>query len=193
MNARRLYGPSVLAALAMGGLAFFAASRTWAHTTITSEGLASTDLATTGAQAEPLISALAVVGAAGALALLAAGRRLRRLTGLLFAVVGITGLWVAPWPGSSALLDAVERQALESPAYVGPESIGATTSTWWYAVAAFAFAALIVVGAVVMRFCVAWPTMSSKYDAPGGSSGAVAADREPDMWKALDDGEDPTQ
>lgn len=193
MNARRLYGPSVLAALAFGGLAFFAVARTWAHTTITSEGLASTDLATTGAQAEPLTSALAVVGAASALALLAAGRRVRRLTGLLMVVVGITGVWVAPRPGSSALLDAVRRQALDSPAYTGPESIGDTTTTWWYAVAVFALVGLVVVGGFVMRFCAAWPTMGSRYDAPGAKADRRAADLEPDMWKALDEGEDPTQ
>ena len=39
-----------------------------------------------------------------------------------------------------------------------------------------------------------WPAMGSRYDAPGARADAedAAPDTEQDMWRALDDGRDPT-
>ena len=65
--------------------------------------------------------------------------------------------------------------------------------TWWYwsalagAVLAVAMAALAVVA--VAR----WPEMSRRYDAPTQSRTADRAADEHALWKAISDGEDPTQ
>lgn len=197
MNARRLYGPVVLATLATGGLGFWAASRPWGKTVLTSEGLKPSDLHVSGADAEPLVSALALVVVAAALALLAAGPRLRKGVGVLTLIVGVLGIVVAPRPGGSGIRHAVTTAAEASPAYTGPESIGDISSTPWYFVSILAFVLAVLLGAAMLRWSRAWPTMSSRYDAPGARP--KLPDKLPekisdaDMWKAMDEGNDPTQ
>lgn len=193
MNARRLYGPVVLATLATGGLGFWAASRPWATTVLSTEGLAPTDLSVSGTDAEPLVSAFAVVVVTAALALLAAGPRLRQVVGVLTMLVGLGGILVAPRPGSAGIDHAVTKAAEASPAFTGPESIGSVSSTWWYFVAVFAFAVAIVLGAAMVRWARAWPTMGSRYDAPGARPKPAKPEKDADMWKAMDEGHDPTQ
>lgn len=193
MNARRLYGPVVLATLATGGLGFWAASRPWAKTVLSSDGLAPTDLKVSGADAEPLVSALALVVVTAALALLAAGPRLRQCVGVLTMIVGVIGIVVAPRPGSAGVRRSVATAAEESPAFTGPDSIGSISSTPWYFVAIVAFAFAVLLGAAMLRWARAWPTMSSRYDAPGARPKRTEAISDADMWKAMDEGTDPTQ
>lgn len=193
MNARRLYGPVVLATLATGGLGFWAASRPWATTVLSSEGLAPTDLNVSGTDAEPLVSALAVVVIAAALALLAAGPRLRKVVGVLTILVGVLGIVVAPRPGAAGIRSAVTKAAEASAAYTGPESIGDISSTFWYFVSVLAFVLAVLLGVAILRWSGAWPTMSSRYDAPGARPKPAEKISDADMWKAMDEGNDPTQ
>ncbi|MFI5426016.1 Trp biosynthesis-associated membrane protein [Aeromicrobium sp. UC242_57] len=193
MSPRRLYGPVVLATLAVGGLAFFAASRAWATTTLSSDGLPPTDLQVTGTDAEPLVSALALVVVTAALAVLAAGPRLRRVVGVLLILVAGLAIVVAPRPGSGGIDRAVSSAAEESPAFTGPESIGAISSTPWYFVAVLAFVLAVLLGAAIVRWAPSWPTMSSRYDAPGAAPRAAEPTSGTDLWKAMDEGRDPTE
>jgi uncharacterized membrane protein (TIGR02234 family) len=55
----------------------------------------------------------------------------------------------------------------------------------------FIFAAAL--GVVTTRFASVWPTMGSRYDAPPVRPSAQAEQDDNDMWKALDEGRDPTQ
>jgi uncharacterized membrane protein (TIGR02234 family) len=94
--------------------------------------------------------------------------------------------------GASSLEDAVDRAVKESPAYTGSADPGFTASAWKY-VTAFAFVLAALFGGVTARFGATWPTMSSRYDAPAARPAVTAPETDAEMWKALDEGRDPTQ
>lgn len=191
MTPRRLYAPVVLATLATGGLAFFAAGRTWAESEVVTDGLAPATVSVSGTDAQPLVSALALVVVTSALAILAAGPRLRRFVGVLTILAAGIGAVVVPRSGSGRLADALVTAAEKSPAYSGPASLSEVTHTPWDLVTITAFVLAVALGAVTVRFGPQWPTMGSRYDAP--SSRPPKDNRtDTDMWKAMDDGQDPT-
>jgi uncharacterized membrane protein (TIGR02234 family) len=191
VNPRRLYAPVVLGTLAAGGLAFFAASRTWAHVTIATDGLPSDSVDVTGTDAQPLVPALALVVVTAALAVLAASPRVRRAVGALTVLVAVAGALLVLLGGSS-LDDAVDSAVEASPAFTGSGSRDFDASVWVYVtVLAFVLAALL--GAVTARFGGRWPTMGSRYEAPAARPAPAAPQSDTDMWKALDEGRDPTQ
>lgn len=192
MSPRRLYAPVVLATLATGGIAFLAAGRTWAEADVKAEGLASATVRVTGTDAQPLVSALAIVVVTAALAVLAAGPRLRRVVGALTVLVGVGGAVLVPRSGSGVLDDALRTAAEKSPAYTGPSSIGDTSYSLWYLVAIAAFVAAAGLGVTTVRLARQWPTMSSRYDAPSARPVRDEAVTDSDMWKAMDRGDDPT-
>ena len=191
MNPRRLYAPVVLGTLAAGGLAFFAASRTWAHVRVATDGLPSDSVDVTGTDAQPLVSALALVVVTAALAVLAASPRVRRVVGGFTVVVAVMAAVIVLLGGSS-LDSAVDHAVKESPAYTGSGDHDFTTSAWKY-VTAFAFVLAALLGGVTARLGALWPTMSSRYDAPAARPAVAAPQSDAEMWKALDEGRDPTQ
>ena len=191
MTSRRLYAPVVLGTLAAGGLAFFAASRTWAHVRIATDGLPSDSVDVTGADAQPLVSALALVVVTAALAVLAASPRVRRVVGVFTVLVAAAGAVIVLLGGSS-LDNAVDHAVKASPAYTGTGDHDFTTSAWKY-VAALAFMIAAVLGGITAKLGASWPTMSSRYDAPAARPAVTAPQSDAEMWKALDEGRDPTQ
>lgn len=192
MSPRRLYAPVVLGTLVAGGLAFFALGRTWAQSEVVAEGLTTDKVSASGSAAHPLASALALVIIASALAILAASQRIRRAVGILTLVVAIIGIWIIVM-GGDALNDTLAGAVEKSPAFTGsniPEDID--RSAWHFAaIAAFIIAAAL--GAITTRWASHWPTMSSRYDAPPVRPSAQQTQDDHDMWKALDEGRDPTQ
>ncbi|MEO6470463.1 MAG: Trp biosynthesis-associated membrane protein [Aeromicrobium sp.] len=192
MNARRLYGPSVLAALAAGGIAFFASSRSWAHASVTADGVPSAPIDVSGADAVALIPALALVIVTAALAVLAASIRVRRAVGILITVVAAIAIVAIARAGGS-IDDAVTAAIHDSPAFIGTNTPGSVGHSVWRWVALSAFLASALVGLVITRFGALWPTMGRKYDAPKAHTSTFDPETEADIWKALDDGRDPTQ
>jgi len=192
VNPSRLYGPSVLGALATGGLAFFAASRTWAHTSVEASGVPTARVAVPGSEAVALVPALALVIVAAALAVLAASVRVRRAVGLLIVAVAVIGVLVI-LRATGDIDKAVDDAVRDSPAFIGTNAPGAVSHTLWRWVTASAFVLSALVGVVITRFGALWPTMGRKYDAPKAHSVNEQADTEADIWKALDEGQDPTQ
>lgn len=191
MNTRRLYAPVVLATLAAGGLAFFATSRTWAHVRVVTDGLPSDSVDVSGTDAQPLVSALALVVVTSALAVLAASRRVRRVVGGFTVLVAVTAVVIVLLGGSS-LDSAVDRAVEASPAFTGTGGHDFTTSVWKYVtVLGFVLAALF--GGITAKLGATWPTMSSRYDAPAARPAVTAPQSDAEMWKALDEGRDPTQ
>jgi uncharacterized membrane protein (TIGR02234 family) len=187
VTARRLYAPVVLALLACGGLAFLAASRTWAEATVRAEGLPSDTVAVTGADAQPLVPALALVVVTTGLAVLAASVRVRWLVGILLVVVGLGAALLVVTGGSS--IDAAFDDAVrDSAAFTGDNVPDARQSPAWPILAAVAFAASAAVGVLVVRLAGSWPTMGGRYEAP-----SAKAETEDDLWSALDEGRDPTE
>lgn len=194
MTPQRLYAPVVLLTLAAGGLAFLAAGRTWAAVQVKAQGLAPAKVSVSGADAQPLVSALAVVVVTAALAILAAGPRMRRVVGVLTILVSVTAVVLVPRSGSDTLADALRSEAELSPAYTGPSSLGDISYAHWDLLAIAAFVLAVLLAATTVRFAGQWPTMSSRYDAPT-SRPTTPVDRElsdTDLWKAMDRGDDPT-
>lgn len=183
--ADRSYAAAVTLGLAGAGLAAVAASREWASTSADSAGI-QVEAAVTGADSQPLVPALALVALAAWGAVLVMRGRARRV------VAGI-GLLAAAGAALSAVLalSVVQDDAVEAAI-----SRGATGDTFDTALSAWYF--LTVLGAVLAAaaFVVAvlrsprWPEMGAKYDAPTGRPAAPAS--EEDMWRALDEGRDPT-
>ncbi|MCW2751888.1 MAG: family rane protein [Aeromicrobium sp.] len=191
MNVRRLYAPVVLGTLAAGGLAFFTASRTWAHARIAAEGLPPDTVKVSGSDAQPIVTALALVAVTAALAVLASSPRLRRGVGVFTVIVALAGI-VVVLTGGSSVDDAVAKAVKASPAFTGSNT-PTTHHTIWLALTVVAFLLVAGLGAVTARFGPLWPTMSSRYDAPRVRAAKVAPQTDADMWKALDEGHDPTQ
>ncbi|MCW2830596.1 MAG: family rane protein [Aeromicrobium sp.] len=192
MNPRRLLAPVVLATLATGGLAFFAASRTWASARVAAEGLPTDSVEVTGSDGTPLASALAVVVVASALAVLAASPRLRRGVGVFTALVALAAVWVIATGGDG--VDRAVRDAIkESPSFTGASSRAGIDRTAWHVVAMAAFALAAALGAVTARFGGRWPSMGSRYDAPAAHQSQATPESDTDFWKAMDEGRDPTQ
>ena len=195
MNARRLYAPVVLALLAVGGLTFLAATRTWGRATVRTEGFPPDDVAVSGRDVDPSAAALALVVVAAALAVLAASVRVRRVVGVLVVVVAVVGAVVALAADPSG--DAFEQAVQESPAYAGTNFPDAVDVTAWPLVTVAGFGLAAALGVVVTALAGRWPTMGRRYDAPaahGPERTSVDDDASPaDIWKALDEGNDPTQ
>lgn len=191
MTARRLYAPVVLGTLASGGLAFFALGRVWARGDVVAEGLSTDKVTATGSDAHPLASALALVIVASALAILAASKRLRRVVGVLTVVVAVVALAILTL-GGDALDDTLRAAVEKSPSFTGDNfPVDIRHTAWrWVAIAALVLAAGL--GVVTARWAAVWPTMSSRYDAPPVRTRSQV-EQDDDMWKALDEGRDPTQ
>jgi uncharacterized membrane protein (TIGR02234 family) len=190
---RRQLAYAVLLCLAGAGLGFFAATRTWAVELAGRPApLPSVRIAQTGAVLLPWLSPLAVVGLAGAGAVLATRGAGRRLVGGLLLLVG---LGVAGG-GAYGLLGLARGAA--SPAWPVLCVVGGL-------LAASAGALTAVRGH-------SWPAMGARYErgatAPGatagrgrdavsapipaGTDGRVEGRRTTEAWDALDRGEDPT-
>ncbi len=190
-RARRWYAPTVLGLLAAGGVAFLAASRQWVDATVASDGLPSDTIEITGSQALPLVSALALVVVTAALAVLATGGRVRRGVGVITVLAAAGGLWVVVTGDSSidrAFADAVEQ----SPAFTGGDVPPSSQSVLWPIVAAAAFAIATALGALTVVVGHRWSAMSRRYEAPTGAA-PTRPTTEADIWKALDEGRDPTE
>jgi uncharacterized membrane protein (TIGR02234 family) len=191
VNVRRLYAPVVLGTLGAGGVAFFTASRTWAHARIAAEGLPPDTVKVSGSDSQPIITALALVAITAALAVLASSPRLRRIVGVFTVGVAVAAIAVVLFDGSS-VDEAMTKAVKASPAFTGSNT-PATHHTAWPVLTVVAFIVVAGLGALTARFGPVWPTLSSRYDAPRIRPSEVAPQTDAEMWKALDEGRDPTQ
>jgi uncharacterized membrane protein (TIGR02234 family) len=190
VTSRRLYAPVVLTLLACGGLAFFAASRTWVEATVRAEGLPPDPVVVSGTDAQPLVPALALVVVTGALAVLAASVRVRWVVGVLIFMVGL-GAAILVATGGPALDGALDDAVRRSTAFTGDNTPDARHVVVWPVLAGAAFVAAALLGLVVVRLAGAWPTMGSRYESPTGKTDDTRT--EDDIWSALDEGRDPTE
>ncbi len=194
MNFRRWYAPTVLAFLALGGWVFFAASRTWLSANVRAAGLPSDLVTVTEADAQPLIPALGLVIAAAGLAVLATRGRLRQLVGFLVTAAAV-GIVIAVATGADTRLAALNASIDQSTAFTGDNRPSPHEHEWLLWTVVLAALLAFGLGVLTMIAARAWPAMSGRYDAPR-SSGSVAIEPEradgADLWKALDEGHDPT-
>ena len=181
----------VLGLLAAGAVALFAVTRAWASATVRTPGLPTDQVSVSGVDAAPILAGLAVVIVAAALGVVAAGGWLRQVVGLLIAAVaGFAALRALTLNTGGAAL----RRALEdSPAYIGGSGSGTIAPVHggaWPWLAAVAFAIASVLGLIVAMRGRAWPRMSARYERQASPGSEVV--EEDDLWRAQDQGHDPT-
>jgi uncharacterized membrane protein (TIGR02234 family) len=180
--AHRGFAVTVLGGLCGAGLAAVAGTRTWATGEGDAAGL-SVSAAVTGADAEPLVAALALVALASwgaVLVLRGVSRRVVSALGLLASL----GALVAVVLGFTETQDDAAA-ALSQAGATGDVLVTRLTSWYYLAGAGAALSGLAF--AVAVRRAAGWPTMGSRYDAPRPTR---APDHDP--WRALDEGRDPT-
>jgi uncharacterized membrane protein (TIGR02234 family) len=188
---RRTFGPVVLLGLASAGLVAVAGDRAAAHVTSTNDDSATAtaiSLARYDAH-QPLVTALGLVVLACWGVVLVTRGRVRRGIALLGAVAslgavaaGVVGIVTEP----GRLEDAIV-------AFGGGVD---TFPTAWAFVAVLGGVVSVVACVLAVRLAPSWPEMGSRYDAPGAAAPVpeVAPEEQTslDLWKAMDEGRDPT-
>jgi uncharacterized membrane protein (TIGR02234 family) len=186
----RSFAPTVLAGLAGAVVAAVAAGRTWATASGSAAGV-HVRAGVTGSDAAPLALALALVSlAAWGVVLVVRGTARRVVAGIgAAAALGVVAATVAGFGRAHA--DATDAAVAKGAARGVVE---ANVSGWYYLTVlggVLALAGFVVAVAAAPR----WPAMGSRYDAPRapGDRGTGPAVTDTDMWRALDDGRDPTE
>lgn len=175
---RRGLAYAVLLGLAGGGLALYAATRTWAVEVWPRPPLPPREVPYTGGQLLPWLPALAVVALAGAAAVLATQGLVRRVVGVLLLLV-------------SAAVVAGGGYPLLAQDDIGPG---------WPALCLVGGLVAAAGAAMTARHGHQWPVMGARYErgttrstgAPAPDGGRVGLGNTREAWDALDRGEDPT-
>jgi len=181
----RSFGPTVLLGLAGAVLAAVAGSRTWAQSSGDAAGIRVTASAT-GSDSTPLAAALALVALAAWGVVLVTRGRVRRLVSVA-GLAASTGALVAVGSGFGDAQETARAAALARGAT--GDVLVSGLSAWYYLTgvgAALTAAAFVLATARAPQ----WPAMGAKYDAPAARRERPAADE--DLWRALDEGRDPT-
>ena len=185
----RGFGPVVLLGLASAGLATVAAGRTWATATPVADGggFEGMPAATvTGADVAPLALPLGLVALAAWGAILVLRRRGRRVVSVL-GLLATAGAAVTAAMLAHTAPDVARRD-------LGDVSAELSTTAWPFVTIGAALVAAVAF-ALAWRAAPTGPEMSSRDDAPAGSEPDATADASDDtrgLWKALDEGHDPT-
>jgi uncharacterized membrane protein (TIGR02234 family) len=187
---RRTFGPVVLLGLASAGLAAVAGNRPWVEWTGTSEGQGSL-LTVTGDDTAtvPLAGALALaVLACWGVVLVTRGRVRRAIAALALVVSG--GMVATAVLGYRSATNGLRSDLAE----LGIDDLSVQPVVWYWVFLTCALVAVVAAGAAV-RLAPAWPEMGSRYDAPGAAPQPheeTGLETGLDLWKALDEGRDPT-
>ena len=199
-KARRTFGPVVLLGVASAALAAAAGNKPW----VTGRsGVVDTDadagsamgstLSLDSVAESPLAAALALAVLACWGVLLVTRGGVRRAVALL-ALVGAAGLVAATVEAFWSLPDKLAEALLE---VSGTDTVE-TGLTGWYAAALVGGALSIVTALAAVVLVPSWPEMGSRYDAPAGartsdeSRPTDTPETNIDIWKAIDEGRDPT-
>jgi hypothetical protein len=181
---RRTFGPVVLTGLATSGALAVSGTQPWFAVPTDDEAYE--------CQAPCVGFSLEVAGtvsAANAVALVALAcwgvllvtrgpfRRAAAVIGLLAAVGGVVTVVLAYPRVPDDVREAAERYSSVVPDVIGP--------TGWYWIGAVASVLGLLAWLAAVRFVPAWPEMGTRYDTPSG-------DPPEDLWKAMDQGHDPT-
>ena len=190
---RTTFGPVALVGLAAAGLASVAASNPWLDGGLTAASGTSTLTVTFDPAESPLAAALGLVLLAAWGVLLVTRGIFRRIVAWLGAAAAAgyaVTTAVSPWQLRSAVQEA-------SRVATGTVERDLDVTAWWWAALAAAVLACVTSAAGVL-WVRHWPEMGTKYDAPtgGGAAARTGNDSAPteniDIWKALDEGRDPT-
>jgi uncharacterized membrane protein (TIGR02234 family) len=190
---RSTFGPVLLAGLAAGALAAVAATKPWVEgssgTVDTGSSSYASALEITAAQESPLAAALGLVVLACWGVVLVTRGRLRRGVAVLGAV-SAAGLVVTTVVAAWSLRDQLAGALVQA----SGADAASVSLTGWYVAALVAAVVVVLTTAAAVRFVPGWPEMGSRYDAPAGAAAADASEPEGNLeiWKAIDEGRDPT-
>lgn len=184
----RGYGATLLIGLVGAVAAVIAVTRPWFNASARVEGLPVITTSVSGSALVPAASALGFVVLAAFGAVIATRGWVRRALGVLIVVAAAVVLVLAVHPGSAhdALADGLAAKGWTGGGF-------ASSSTWWRWLTAVGAVLALGAGAAVVRFGHGWATMGSRYDSPAARSRKPDLDNEAAMWKAIDEGEDPTE
>jgi uncharacterized membrane protein (TIGR02234 family) len=180
----RSFGPAVAAGLAGAALAAVAGSRDWATTRADAAGI-KVEVSVTGAESQPLVAALALVALAAWGVVLVTRGRVRRVVSAV-GLLASTGSLVGVVLGFGAAQEDAQEAAVARGAT--GDVFATALSAWYYLAAVGALLAAVAFVVAVVR-SPGWPAMGTKYDAPSSRS---TSRTDEDMWRALDEGRDPT-
>ena len=193
-GARRTFVPTVLAGLAGAGLVALAGNKAWVSPSGDSAKSAVTQLIQAAADksGSSASTAIALVLLASWGVVLVTRGRFRQVIAWFGAVVAVV-LFVVVVAGWSI----ARRQLLDQYAPYADTNPDTSWTVWAYLAA---LGAVVALGAAVfaLRRVRGWPEMGSRYDAPAASEDATRPDQPVeeqssiDIWKSLDEGEDPT-
>ena len=188
---RRTFGPVVLLGLVSGGLVAVAGDKPAADASGRAAQAAAGGFVTYDAHL-PLVTALGLVVLACWGVVLVTRGRVRRAVAAL-GVLASVGALVAVVMAWSAVPDQLRADLAE----VGVTDAG-IGHTVWYFLAGVGALLSIAATALAVAWVPDWPEMGTRYDAPGVAVATPAPTAEPeeqtslDLWKALDEGRDPT-
>lgn len=187
---RRTFGPVVLLGLAAGGLTALAADRPAAEASGRGAATARSGFVTYDAHL-PVVTALGLVVLACWGVVLVTRGRVRRAVAAL-GVLAALGATIAVVVSYASVPDRL-RDELE---LVGVSDAPVGHTGWYWAAAAGALLSVVITGLAVW-WAPQWPEMGSRYDAPGAAAGAPehresTEQTSLDLWKAMDEGHDPT-
>lgn len=186
---RGTFGPVVALGLASAALGAYAASKPWVTGTGAESAVGVASTAFGEIASSPLGTALAfVVLACWGVLLVTRGRFRRAVAGLgVLAALGYVA--TVAWAPFSLPEHLVEQVRVRTGGVLDETSL---TGWFWLAVVA----ALLVLASTLLglRLVRTWPEMGSRYDSPAGAREATTEQPTDniDIWKALDDGRDPT-
>ena len=180
-DGRRLFAPAVLVGLVGSGLAALSGGKPWAAP----DSRAGSTLVDHSGGHVPLAGALGLVALACWGVVLVTRARVRRVVAALGALVA-AGLVVTAVLGRASALDSARAATVvlgsARPRPTSPAGGGRPSSA-----PCWPSPRLVV----AVRFCGSWPEMGSRYDAPATRPQAEDLD-ELDLWRAIDQGHDPT-
>lgn len=185
----RSFGPTVVVGLGGATLAAVAGAKDWGRASSTVGGTTVSGIAK-GSETAPLVVALALVSLAAWGVVLVVRGRPRRIVAVVGFLAAAGALASTVAASGRARDDAVSAATAQGP---GADAFASSLTAWFFAAAVGALLALLAF-AVAVRSVPGWPAMGSRYDAPATRTQAEAATptTERDMWRALDDGHDPT-
>lgn len=182
MTSRSSFGPTVLLGLCAAALATVGSGRAWAEATTTAQGRRTVTAAGTDVAAGALPLALVALACWGAfLVLRSRGRRVVAGLGIL-ATVGC---------GVAVVTGAGDARETAAGMLGGASDITVSTSSWPAVTIAACVAAAAAFAVAVFR-APGWPEMSARYDSPASRDEEPESMSDTELWRALDDGRDPT-
>jgi Tryptophan-associated transmembrane protein (Trp_oprn_chp) len=163
LRSRRGLALVIVVCAAAAAAVLLAASRTWSHV-VTPRPAPFPPLTTerTGASLEPWLPPLAIVGLAGAGALVAVRGRLRVALGIVLILIGVV-----------------------------TTVLSFRTMSMWSALSAGGGVVIALAGLATVRCSAQWPAMGARYERPAAQPERKPV-TQAELWDALDRGEDPT-